>query len=61
MRRAGRLDIYTQAEFSSLPKVVFFKCVSRSSISNIVKETCICLTKTLRSYVKVGFEYVSFD
>ncbi|XP_035918326.1 uncharacterized protein LOC118516502 isoform X2 [Anopheles stephensi] len=27
--------------------------VSRSSISNIVKETCICLTKTLRSYVKL--------
>ncbi|XP_058123115.1 uncharacterized protein LOC131285213 [Anopheles ziemanni] len=28
--------------------------VSRSSISNIVKETCSCLTKALRSYVKIA-------
>uniref|UniRef100_A0A182WHM0 DDE Tnp4 domain-containing protein n=1 Tax=Anopheles minimus TaxID=112268 RepID=A0A182WHM0_9DIPT len=27
--------------------------VSRSSISKIVKETCVCLTKALRSYVKL--------
>ncbi|XP_035918329.1 uncharacterized protein LOC118516979 [Anopheles stephensi] len=40
----------TGETFSSLQ---YLFRVSRSSISNIVKETCICLTKTLRSYVKL--------
>ncbi|XP_035917750.1 uncharacterized protein LOC118515150 [Anopheles stephensi] len=40
----------TGETFSSLQ---YLFRVSRSSISNIVKETCVCLTKTLRSYVKL--------
>ncbi|XP_058122877.1 uncharacterized protein LOC131293855 [Anopheles ziemanni] len=41
----------TGETFSSLQ---YLFRVSRSSISNIVKETCSCLTKALRSYVKIA-------
>uniref|UniRef100_A0A182N2X2 Transposase Helix-turn-helix domain-containing protein n=1 Tax=Anopheles dirus TaxID=7168 RepID=A0A182N2X2_9DIPT len=43
--------------FSSLQYSFRVSKLCRSSVSKIVKETCACLTKALRSYVKVKMRY----